>query len=164
MAHQRNQCGLMLLCHKGNRGPFLPNSDRCGASVTKSLHSLVRKNEIQSAFARLSPNELVQEFKVVSVKGVEYRKGSPLMTSSYCEKPVFGKVVSILKVQNTLVFVFQRLEIMYYETDLNSFRVKHTKSFSVKPVSDITYNHKLLLIQSVGACHIVVPCRSYLEI
>ena len=146
MAHQRSKCGQMLLCSTGNHGPFLESANTCGASVPKPVHSL--PESARSALNNLPAHEVVLKFKVITVKGVTYRKGSPIMTS--LEGPIFGKVMHLLQVRNELVLIYQRLDTVQFAKNLNAFKIKHTNQFEVLKANDLCYDHRLLLVHQVG--------------
>ncbi|XP_034246052.1 uncharacterized protein LOC117648025 [Thrips palmi] len=113
------------------------------------------------ALQELSPDTTVLQFKVVTVKGVCYRKGSAIITSFH-EQPVFGKVVHIFKVSEKLVFVYQKLDTVEFRKPLNSFKVRHCAEFSTIEANSLPYNHKLHFVQQVET-HVIVPCRSFLS-
>lgn len=118
----------MLFSAFGDHGPFLKTSDSYGASTSKLVNSLSHK--ACAVLPELSPDETLQQFKAVTVKGVTYRKGSPIIASFY-HQPLFGKVVYLLKVRDKLVFVYQKLDTLLFVKNLNSFKVKHSSEFGV---------------------------------
>lgn len=150
----------MLLSSRGRRGPFLQTANHCGKAVSISLPSLTPK--VRMTLPHLPDSATVQKYKVLTVKGVTYRKGSPIATSMQ-GIPAFGKVVNLLKVNNDLVFVYQKFVSVKFVNSLNSFQVRHSSEFEVIKVNDLPYNHALILIQQTGCCYVTVPYRSYLS-